>query len=254
MNLKQNTDTKLKKKVNTKLKKNAKLTVRNKKQEKTNTKITLLNSIIENWATWVITFISIYLITANVFKGFATYILLTFLVYFSHIINHLFVNVFTSLHQYHHINDNFFSHFIQVVIELALFPVLFYIIYYIFGTIFIDGWIIFFATLVYSTVHNINYGLFHVNNVHSLHHNNVFTNMGPDVCDVIFGTKNKQNSTVENTNHYIPNIIIITILTLYLKYLCLNVSIKNILFKLLHWSVFSMILITIFFSIYIYYF
>jgi hypothetical protein len=75
-----------------------------------------------------------------------------------------------------------------------------------------------FFTLFYSSVHNINYGYFHVNNVHSLHHKHPLTNIGPDICDVIFGTKNPLNESVENTNHYIPNILIITILILCVKY------------------------------------
>ena len=54
---------------------------------------------------------------------------------------------------------------------------------------------------VFSTiVYNINYGI-------------------PDLCDVFFGTKNQSNKSIENTNHYIPNTIVTTILVVVLKQL-----------------------------------
>ena len=87
--------------------------------------------------------------------------------------------------------------------------------YYYYDTIFLDEWTLMFSTIFYSTIHNINYGYFRVNDVHSLHHKFPFTNVGPDLCDIMLNTKNKLNTTVENTNHYIPNIIIITILLWY---------------------------------------
>lgn len=55
--------------------------------------------------------------------------------------------------------------------------------------------------------------------------------MGPDICDIIFSTKNKTDEDVENTNHYIPNILIITFVILFLKYICNNDKIQqNLLF------------------------
>ena len=61
---------------------------------------------------------------------------------------------------------------------------------------------------MYITIHNINYTRLRVNNVHRLHHQSMNTNHGPDVCDIIFGTKSPLDTEVENTDHYIPNIII----------------------------------------------
>ena len=72
--------------------------------------------------------------------------------------------------------------------------------------------------IFYSSVHNVNYGIFRVNDVHYLHHKHMLTNIGPDICDIIFKSKNSSNKQVENTNHYIPNIIIGTIIVLILKY------------------------------------
>jgi hypothetical protein len=60
---------------------------------------------------------------------------------------------------------------------------------------------------MYITVHNINYSIVRVNNVHRMHHGDVHYNHGPDVCDILFGTKHPSETTVENTDHYIPNIL-----------------------------------------------
>ena len=71
--------------------------------------------------------------------------------------------------------------------------------------------------LFYCSVHNVNYSIFKVNKVHSLHHKEVNVNFGPDVCDVLFGTKHYSENSVENTNHYVPNILIITGIVIILK-------------------------------------
>ena len=87
-------------------------------------------------------------------------------------------------------------------------------------------------TLCYLTTHFINYSIFNVNKFHYLHHINENTNLGPDICDIIFGTKNNTEKYVEDTSHCIPNIIIITIIVLFFKYLCKNEILKNILLNL----------------------
>ena len=43
--------------------------------------------------------------------------------------------------------------------------------------------------IFYTTVHNINYSIFHVNNIHEKHHNDVMYNYGPDIMDILMGTK-----------------------------------------------------------------
>jgi len=211
-----------------------------------NNEITIVNCIKENYLTWIAILTSIFIISPNnYFKSFASLILIFLIVYFSHILSHIDSNnIFSLLHRYHHKNNNFFSHFVQYIVELG-FPVIFLPIYYIHGTTIIDEWIIIFSALFYSTIHNINYGYFHVNDVHSMHHKDYLTNIGPDICDIIFGTKNHSNKSVENTNHYIPNIIVVTIIILFFQYLYKNERYKNILRKL------SMIFSTICAIIYI---
>ena len=169
--------------------------------------------------SWLFIIISVSLVSyPNCLVGLFTFIIFLFLAYFSHLKSHEERNLFTILHHYHHENSNFFSHISQVLTELA-FPVLFIPFYLIFGTTFFNEWILLLFPIFYSSVHNINYGIFRVNDVHYLHHQFMKTNVGPDICDVIFNTKNSKNVNVENTNHYIPNIIIGTILVLIIKQL-----------------------------------
>jgi len=217
-------------------------------------KFTVLNSIKENYLSWAVIFIAIYLISPHQYvKALITFFFIFFLVYYSHTNSHKSVNILTILHKYHHDHSNFFSHFIQYIIELG-YPAIFLPIYYLFGTPILDEWIIMFSALFYSTIHNINYGYLRVNNVHFLHHTHPTTNIGPDLCDIIFGTKNPLNETVENTNHYIPNVIVITICILFLKKLCLtNEWFKNIFSKIVIYFLISSFLFYIGASVYVLY-
>jgi hypothetical protein len=84
---------------------------------------------------------------------------------------------------------------------------------------FINDWTIVFFYFFYTTVHNINYSIFHVNHIHELHHKTVIYNIGPDISDIILGTKFNPDVDLENTDHYIFNIIGSTILVLLLKFM-----------------------------------
>jgi hypothetical protein len=125
--------------------------------------------------------------------------------------------------------------------------------YYFLGDQFINIWTAISFILFYSTVHNINYGQLRVNDVHFMHHMDIYTNIGPDICDVAFNTKNPKNTEVENTYHYIPNIIIITIVVMLLKYLSKNNDIKNIFVNSLIGFISSCILFISISSSYLYF-
>ena len=226
---------------------NININVNNEKKEIIKKEITIFNSITKNYLSWIVILFAICIISYNnIFKGIFTFAFGIFLVYFMHLSSHLSLTVFSSLHHYHHNHNNFFSHFIQYVIELSI-PILFLPFHSIF-----DLWIVMLTAIFYSSIHNINYGYFRVNDVHSSHHKDVFTNIGPDVCDVLFGTKNNNDTTVEITNHYIPNIIIITIIILILKYACLNESVKHMLNNILYFFFAFTIIFYVISSIYVY--
>lgn len=215
---------------------------------------TFLNSIKENWLSWIFIVISVVIISyPNVIIGYFTFALMLFLSYYLHLCSHKVHNIFTAIHKYHHSHNNYLSYISQMLLELS-FPTILMPLYFIFDTVYLNGWIILLFTLFYSSVHNINYGIFHVNDVHNLHHRFVYTNLGPDICDVIFNTKNTKNTGVENTDHYIPNIIIGTILVLGIKYLYnKNEFNKSWLTFLMYLFLFLCLMFNSLFSLYLYF-
>jgi len=191
----------------------------NENNKKYNENITLINCIKNNLLTWIIIFICITIISyPNIINGYFTFIILMLMAYFVHLLSHKYCNFFTKIHKYHHEHNDYFSYISQIFIEL--FFGLFFLNLH--SLILFEPSIIILFTLFYTTIHNINYGLLRVNDVHYLHHKNMFTNIGPDICDVIFNTKNNKNLYVEDISHYIPNIILITILILIFKYFFYN--------------------------------
>jgi hypothetical protein len=199
-----------------------------------NNNITLLSSLCLNWLNISILMLCLYLISDNYLLGISSYLCMFLIAYLFHLSAHKYDTLFTVLHRYHHMHNNTFSHLIQLLMELSI-PLIFYPIYYVKGKVYLDVWVILFSVLLYSSVHNINYGYFRVNNVHSLHHKYPFSNLGPDVCDILFGSKHRLNTFAENTNHHIPNMILISILILCLRCLLkLNYVSISLLLRLLN--------------------
>ena len=189
--------------------------------------IKVINNLKENAPSWLLILVTISIISyPNILLGIITFFVFLFIAYFYHVVTHVHKNIFSIVHHYHHENDNFFSHFIQIMLELSI-PYPFVMLSYFFGINILDPWIIIYFILFYCSVHNINYSIFKVNGVHSLHHTEVNLNFGPDICDVMFGTKHSSEDCVENTNHYIPNIIIITGIVLIIKYVCRTEWVKE---------------------------
>ena len=187
-------------------------------------------SIIINIKTWFFYFISIYiLVPKNITNGILTFIIFYFIVYYFHYISHHYENILTIMHQYHHNNNNLFSNILEILLELLL-CIQVLLINYLLNGVF-NYWIIIFIYFFYTLVHNINYSLLKVNDTHKNHHKNKYTNFGPDIFDILCNTKYKLNfKSIENTDHYIPIIIISLLIVLILKYYynsCINKSLNN---------------------------
>ena len=201
-------------------------------QQNLSKNIKIKNNITKNLLSWLLIGATISIISyPNIILGIATFFFFMFISYFYHVITHVHKNIFSIVHHYHHENDNFFSHLIQIVLESTM-PYPFVIMSLLFDIHIFDPWIIIYFMLFYCSVHNVNYSIFKVNTVHSLHHKEVNVNFGPDVCDVLFGTKHHSEDCVENTNHYIPNILVITGIIVILKYICKDEWVKNNLLML----------------------
>ena len=176
-------------------------------------------SFTANYKSWLFIVVSIILLSeTNLTSGFVTFIILIVFAYLIHYYSHLKTSYpFNITHLYHHENNNFFSHFIQILLEFVALLSFLYTKYFAFHTEMLNEWVVIFFYFFYTTIHNINYSIFHVNNVHENHHKFRLLNMGPDICDIIFNTKYNLETDIENTDHYIPNIIICLMITILLK-------------------------------------
>jgi hypothetical protein len=182
----------------------------------------ILRSIVVNYKSWFVLFISCLIICRqNIVLGFIQYILCIFYAYLAHRAAHEPIGFFFNrAHIYHHEHTNWMSHAIQVCVELAASFSPIFILYYILDlkhSIFpFYPYVFLLFIIFYTSTHNINYGQLHVNKVHAKHHADYSVNYGPDICDIVFGTKYPKG-TVENTDHYIPNIIVATIFTYFFR-------------------------------------
>ena len=176
------------------------------------------NSIIINYKSWVLFAISIYYLSyPNLLNGIITFIFLLVFAHLFHYGSHFECNYPINLtHSYHHNHHNFLSQFGQIMLEIFTGYII--ILYkYFFDVPYLDYWIIIYFTIVYNVIHNFNYSVLRVNKTHEIHHKNNLTNVGPDIIDIIFGTK-FNNNDLENTDHYIIAIVVATVVVSIIKY------------------------------------
>ena len=179
-------------------------------------------SLIINYKSWIALLISSYLVCDyNLFTGIYNYIIGMLYIYFGHIFYHSPLSTFYYyIHTYHHDHTDNNSILFEVVMEFVgtMMPiVVIYLLYkcerLILG---FNPYVYLFFALFYSTVHIFNYTLLRYNNTHMEHHININGNYFPDICDLLFNTKHNP-SDVENTDHWIPNIIAVTLFVLFAK-------------------------------------
>lgn len=183
-------------------------------------------SILLNYKSWVVTSFALLFINNNILTSYISFAIMLFVVHIAHYVNHFDSSYpFNVVHLYHHNNNNMSSHLLQILLEffsLLFILVLKYLIIFQYGVNvfpFINDWTIVFCYFFYTTVHNINYSIFHVNKIHEIHHKTYMKNIGPDISDIIFGTKLNPETDIENTDHYIFNVIVSALIVLCLKYL-----------------------------------
>jgi ABC-type multidrug transport system fused ATPase/permease subunit len=223
----------------------------NKEETNKESSINLLNSLMENYPSFLCMLIAIYILSYdNFLLGLCTFIVAIYISYIQHRDSHKVKNIYSIIHHYHHENNDYLSHISQIILELTSLGI-FYPLYLFFDTIFLNPWILMFFIIFYSSVHNINYSLLRVNNVHYLHHLCTNTNIGPDICDILYNTKNPSDITVENTDHYIPNIIVASIIILILQYYWKFEDNKKLMINMLSSILLVFLFILIIISIYL---
>ena len=186
----------------------------------------ILKSLKISYIFWIILWISLFIISyENKLDTILTFIVIMCFFYFIHLINHYYdIYPLNAVHLYHHDHDDTFSYILEIILEFI------WIISFIIGKLsiktffniqfnFLNSYLIIFFYIIYTTVHNINYTIFHVNNIHEYHHKDQKINMGPDICDIIFNTKYDNENNIENMNHYIPNILFSLLIVSFLQYI-----------------------------------
>lgn len=210
----------------------------------------LYKNLTINFPFYVILFICLFFISSiknnNFYITVASFIFVTFIGYVLHIFSHIFD--FNLLLNYKHkfIQNKYFRYLYGYFVKLIQFhsvthhtsennksPIniakeacnnlLFqgvglYLIAIVIKKMDISVFLIW--AILYTTIHLINYNLVpckeHIN-----HHKDPDTNYGIEIYDILFDTKNKNDVSVENYNHYSINLIIITVFYLILNKICI---------------------------------
>lgn len=198
------------------------------------------NSIILNYKVWFLFFVcSTILCDGSIFLGIVTFLYTYLVCYIGHYLMHVdfcYCHVYSLCHCNHHVNSEWAGFIVNCMTEYITLTnnIVFKFIlnqFEIVNLFFINPWIIFFLYLIYTTVHNINYSMFKVNQYHVIHHADPITNIGPDFYDLLFETKNVKTEDNEQIDHFIPNVIFAFILVLLVKKLYKNYpETMNILF------------------------
>lgn len=184
-------------------------------------------SLIINYKTWILLLISCYFVCDyKIFSGIFNYILGLIYIYIGHIYYHSpWSTIYYYIHTYHHDHDDLNSTLFEIIMEFTgtMMPII--VLYCLFDKQkIIDGfnpYVYLFFALFYSTVHIINYTHLRINNMHMQHHENIDGNYFPDICDIVFDTKHNLDD-IENTDHWALNIICITLIVMFIKYLYRN--------------------------------
>jgi len=192
-----------------------------------NNKLDYLSFFKLNYKSCILYFIcSFILCDYNFVMAIVCFLYGYFVCYLGHCIMHIdlfYLNIHSISHVYHHHNSSLFAYLLNYIIEYLTITNNIVIKYVVkqfgYNYLFINEWIILFLYLIYTTVHNINYSIFKVNDYHVKHHQDESSNIGPDIFDFLCGSKNKETFQHECIDHYIPNIIIAFIIVLSLKFI-----------------------------------
>ena len=162
-----------------------------------------------------------YKTLSPIYSGLSV-IFLMFWVYFMHYLFHILPKSINPHLAYHHnIEQNstkigrIISFIVEIFVDIFLFLNL-YLIQKFINYDLIPTILIFYYGLIFLTVHNINYSIFHMGN-HPNHHIGDNTtksyNFGPDSIDHLLGTN--YNSNYENFYHQLPDVIFAFLTTSY---------------------------------------
>lgn len=185
----------------------------------------ILFSFYENAIPWTLFFLcSIWLCDGNIAQGIVAFLYAYFINYLGHTLLHseyTYYNMYSIPHCYHHSNDHWSTYVTNIIAEISMMTGFLMIPKYIYltypWTIWINEWVLCFNSILYTTVHYINYTYHKVNAYHVKHHEKYDTNYFPDIFDAIFETKHKDTGAQESIEHKIPNIIVAFLIVFFMK-------------------------------------
>ena len=178
-----------------------------------------------NWKSILCMIIAMLILCHNdLFGGIVSLVFCHFYVHQFHYLSHLdFMKPVSILHVVHHETNAWWGHVLELLYEFIVLTILIFskmvLDFFAIPFPFLNLSFLAFFYMFYTTHHNVNYSYFHVNRLHERHHKYVTTNLGLSVCDDLYGTKcilpnDKIEDIVENTDHYIPNIVLFLIVVL----------------------------------------
>ena len=204
--------------------------------------IYFIKSLKMNYKSWIVIYISILLVDPK--NAILAIFLMYLYFYIFHYVSHCdYFYPLNCIHSYHHDEKSIMSDILEVGLEFysiagLIVLKIFSDIYFNYKIDLVSNYHILFFTFSYIFVHNINYSIFHVNNVHEYHHIDVKKNLGPDFFDILFKTKHDPENNLENTDHYISSILLSLFLIIIIKYIESKISDKDFLTNILFISYF----------------
>lgn len=198
-----------------------------------------LNSIY--YLTFLTAVITFGVLDKNILIALFTFIVAHFWSHYTHTLAHSFP-LFKYFHEIHHnpaISKKWYAIILETMVNLFGSGGTPLIAFNVFLKLFtgyeiFNNYVLLLTALVYTSVHMINY---HVMDIptHAHHHKDSTKNYGPDIMDMMFGTK-LDKDIIENMNHVSINIIIFTALILLTKNTMFDViiifkTIVNYVFK-----------------------
>ena len=190
------------------------------------TKKVLPNLFYFQFCVLYLVYILALILTYNTYSPIITTLSMMILFVYSYFIHILFhnlpdkINIHLLFHHNH--TENNFKFIINLMIELItniMFFVFFYILQNLTNIHFVPNILILYYSILYISVHIINYSIFHLGNNHHLHHlssdkKQNACNYGPDLLDHFFNTS--CDNKYENYCHIIPNVLLAFLITYYI--------------------------------------
>ena len=168
----------------------------------------------------LLTTIVIGVINNDIKRAIFTGTVLYLWAYIIHVLAHN-ISPFSFFHSFHHddkINNSWWAELIETGVNLIgsggiSLAIISMIIDKKFGYNLLDSHVLLFTTFLYTTFHMINYHVLKVP-THINHHKDPNTNFGPDIMDILFGTK-LDGDQFEDMNHGILNVVVILSIILF---------------------------------------